>query len=200
MTRKIRNPQPGAIHHVVNRGNRRAVIFHKDGDYDAFVEVLREACERFGMRLLAYSVMPNHWHLVVWPGEDVSLSAFMQWLTTTHVRRYHAHYEIVGTGHLYQDRYRNVVCDNERRVLATIRYVEANALAANLVDSAKDWRWSSLWLRANGDEGKLLSECPIELPANWATYVDVTTKSREGSEAQPCDPNDTSADSTEELE
>jgi putative transposase len=184
VTRRIRDAQPGAIHHVVNRGNRRAVIFHKDGDYDAFVEVLREACARFGMRLLAFAVMPNHWHLVVWPAPDVSLSAFMQWLTTTHVRRYHAHYEIVGTGHLYQDRYRNAICENERRVLATIRYVEANALAANLVESARDWRWSSLWLRANGDEGRLLSECPIALPANWPTYVDVTTKRTEPAESR----------------
>ena len=179
MARKIRNAQRGAIHHVVNRGNRRDVIFHKAGDYDAFVDVLTEACARFTMRLLAFSVMPNHWHLVLWPDRDVSLSAFMQWLTSTHVRRYHAHYEIVGTGHLYQDRYRNDICEDERRVLATIRYVEANALAANLVTSARDWRWSSLWLRANGDDGGLLSECPITLPANWATYVDVTTKGRE---------------------
>ena len=127
------------------------------------------------MRLIAYSLMPNHWHLVLWTDPDVSLSAFMHWLTSTHVRRYHTFHELVGTGHLYQDRYRNHICQSERRLLATIRYVEANALAAKLVESARDWKWCSLWMRTKGGEESFLSPCPIELPENWADYVDVTT-------------------------
>jgi len=191
VARKIRNAPCGAIHHVVNRGNRRNIIFHKPGDYEAFVAVLTEACARFEMRLLAFCVMPNHWHLVLWPPVDVSLSAFMQWLTSTHVRRYHAHYELVGTGHLYQARYRNQVCESEGRLLAAIRYVEANALAANLVESAKDWPWCSLAVRTNGDEGRLLAECPIMLPRNWAAYVDDVTQRKGPVDAIDC----TTADS-----
>jgi putative transposase len=121
----------------------------------------------------------------------------MQWLTSTHVRRYHAHYEIVGTGHLYQDRYRNHLCESERRVLAAIRYVEANALAARLVESARDWPWCSLAVRTKGDEGRLLADCPIALPANWAAYVDEVTLGRESMEEM--DGDCTTADPAAEV-
>jgi putative transposase len=124
--------------------------------------------------------MPNHWHLILWPDFNVSLSAYMHWLTSTHVRRYHTHYELVGTGHLYQARYRNHVCADERRLLATIRYVEANPLAAGLVARARDWKWSSLPMRDGDADDGLLVPCPIELPANWAQYVDDTTLARKG--------------------
>jgi putative transposase len=178
MARPRRNAQPGAIHHVVNRGNRRATIFHKPGDYEAFLHVLRQACSKFAMRLLAFCVMPNHWHLLLWPGEDVSLSAFMQWLTSTHVRRYHAHYHLGGTGHLYQGRYRNDVCGDERKLLAVIRYVEANPFEARLVGRACEWKWSSLWIRHTGNEDGFLTTCPIELPNNWSEYVDEVSAAR----------------------
>lgn len=195
MARSLRNAPPCAVHHVVNRGNRRAVIFHNAGDYQAFVDVLREACAKFDMRLIAFCVMPNHWHLVLWPGEDVSLSAFMQWLTSTHVRRYHAYHDLVGTGHLYQARYRNRICESERRLLATIRYVEANPRAANLVQRARDWKWSSLRMRVRGGEEDFLRPCPIELPRNWPDYVDATTTREEPAQTDAC----TSADSSAEI-
>ena len=198
MARSPRNTPPGAIHHVVNRGNRRKVIFHDSGDYQAFTNVLREACAKFRMRLIAYSLMPNHWHLVLWPDVDVSLSAFMQWLTSTHVRRYHAFHELVGTGHLYQDRYRNHVCNDERRLLATIRYVEANALAANLVERARDWRWCSLWMRTDGVEGSFLTPCPIDLPKNWPDYVDETTTRSPAHESPLCTSAESSGETVQE--
>lgn len=175
MARSQRILLPNAVHHVVNRGNRKKTIFHKRGDYCAFIAILQEACARFNMRLLAFCVMRNHWHLVVWPGEDVSLPSFMQWLTSTHVRRYHAHYGLTGTGHLYQDRYRNRICRDERGVLAVMRYVEANPLTAGLVKLAENWEWSSLHVRNKGDADKLLAEGPLPLPANWTEYVNETT-------------------------
>ena len=178
MPRRLRDATPGVIHHVINRGNRRKTIFYKPADYEAFIEVLRAAAAKFGMPVLAYCVMPNHWHLVLWPPVDVSLSAFMQWLTSTHVRRYHEHYDLVGTGHLYQARFRNKVCRDERGVLATIRYVEANPLASDLVERSRDWPFSSLAMRLAGGEDSFLAECPIQLPTNWADYVDQVTLSQ----------------------
>jgi putative transposase len=175
MARARRNTAPGCIHHVVNRGNRKRVIFHKPADYRAFLDVLAEAVARFGMRVLAFCIMRNHWHLVLWPSNDVSISAFMHWLTSTHVRRYHMHYGLTGTGHLYQARYRNDVCTDERGVLAVVRYVEGNPLAAGLVKRAEDWKWSSLRVRLDGDEAGLLAEGPVALPENWVTYVNEHT-------------------------
>lgn len=175
MPRARRKIGPGCVHHVINRANRKKIIFRKRADYQAFLNVLGEARVRFDMRIIAFCIMRNHWHLVLWPDEKVSVSAFMHWLTTTHVRRYHAHYGLTGTGHLYQAPYRNGICTDDRGVLALIRYVEGNPLAAGLVRQAQDWEWSSLHLRMRGDEAGLLSPGPMELPSNWATYVNENT-------------------------
>ena len=189
MARPLRNAAPGRIHHVWNRGNRRQVIFHKTGDYTAFIRILAEAVKRFGLKLIAFCLMNNHWHLVIQPTENVSLSAYMHWVTSTHVRRYQLHYEIVGSGHVYQRRFKNRECRfSERRVLVLIRYVEANPLKARLVERVEDWRWSSLWLRLNGDPDGLLADCPITLPSNWAEYINQSTKrkARKKKDARAC--------------
>jgi putative transposase len=75
MARSCRQAAPECVHHAVNRGNRRQAIFHKPGDYKAFLRVLTEATARFGMRVIAFCVMRNHWHLVLWPAAGVSISA-----------------------------------------------------------------------------------------------------------------------------
>ena len=96
--RSCRQTGPECVHHAVNRGNRKTAIFHKPGDYKAFLRVLAQAKTRFEMRILAFCLMRNHWHLVLWPDRQEAISAFMHWLTSTHVRRYHLHYDLVGTG------------------------------------------------------------------------------------------------------
>jgi putative transposase len=166
------------VHHVVNRGNRKAVIFRKRADFKAFLDLLSQAVGRSGMRVIAFCLMRNHWHFVLWPREADALSAFMHWLTSTHVRRYHAHYGLTGTGHLYQDRYRNDICRDDRGVLAVMRYVEGNPLAAGLVTRAEHYEWSSLAFRARGDDYGILAPPPIELPANWVRYVNDHTPRR----------------------
>ena len=97
----------GYVYHVLNRSNGRAPIFLKNGDYEAFLRIAAQALDHVpGMRLLSYCLMPNHWHLVLWPRADGELSDFVHWLTLTHTQRWHAHYRDVGTGHLYQGRYK----------------------------------------------------------------------------------------------
>ena len=88
MGRPKRAADGGLVYHVLNRANARMTIFESAADYAAFLQVLEEAVERTQMRLLAYCVMPNHWHLVVWPREDGELSRFMAWLTLTHTHRW----------------------------------------------------------------------------------------------------------------
>ena len=100
-------------------------IFHKDGDYEAFERILGEALEHVpGMRLLAYCLLPNHWHLVVWPRHDGALSDFGHWLTLTHTQRWHAHYHDVGAGHLYQGRFKSFPVAQDDHFLRVCRYVE----------------------------------------------------------------------------
>ena len=82
-------------------------IFEKDCDYEAFERVLTEAVNRSKMRLLSYCLMPNHWHLVLWPHVDGQLSTFAGWLTLTHTQRWHAHRQSTGRGHVYQGRFKS---------------------------------------------------------------------------------------------
>ena len=90
MGRPHRAAEGGLIYHVLNRANARMTIFQDDGDYQAFEKVLAQAVARSELRLLVYCLMPNHWHLVVWPRKDGELSEFARWLTLTHTQRWHA--------------------------------------------------------------------------------------------------------------
>jgi hypothetical protein len=90
----------------------------KDGDYDAFGRIAAATLAHVpSMRLLAYCLMPNHWHLLLWPRRDGQLAAFVHWLTLTHTQRWHAHYHDVGSGHLYQGRYQSFPVQRGRALL-----------------------------------------------------------------------------------
>src|SRR5208337_3318834 len=88
--------------------------------------------------------MPNHWHFVVWPERDGDLPAFMQQVTNTHVKRCKEHRHEIGYGHLYQGRYKCFPVEAEDYFYQVVRYVERNALRANLVERAESWGWSIL--------------------------------------------------------
>jgi putative transposase len=161
------------IYHIINRSNARLKIFDKDDDYRLFETILEEAVERFDMRLLGYCIMPNHWHLVVYPKNDGDLSKCMGWLTNTHTRRWHTTKNTIGQGHLYQGRYKSFLCQKDTHFLALIRYVERNGKRAKLVKNAEDWKWSSVWKRENGTsiQKKILSTWPIKIPTNYIKYL-----------------------------
>lgn len=173
MGRALRVAQGGLIYHVLNRANARLPIFEKDEDYRAFERVLVEVRERIPMRILAYCLMPNHWHLVLWPRGEGDLSTFMRLLTLTHTQRWHAHRRSIGSGHLYQGRFKAFLIQNDAHLLTVCRYVERNALRAKLVKRAERWRWGSLWRHTYGDAKAraLLSEWPIPRPRNWVERV-----------------------------
>src|SRR5947207_10199464 len=107
MPRSPRHAPGGGVFHVINRRVGRAKLFHKPADYEAFEKIIAQALERHPMRILSYCLMPNHWHLVLWPAADGDLSAFMRWMTNTHTQRYHAHYHTTGNGHLFQERFKS---------------------------------------------------------------------------------------------
>ena len=83
------------MYHVLNRGVARLALFEKDADYEAFERVMSEAMVEFPTRLLSYCLMPNHWHMVIWPRKEGELTDIVKWLTYTHLMRWHAHYERV---------------------------------------------------------------------------------------------------------
>ena len=152
------------MYHVINRGVGRQTLFHKQEDYAAFERVLAEVHAEIPVRTLGYCLMPNHWHFVLWPREDGELSAFMRRVTHTHTQRWHAHYHTTGTGHLYQGRFKNFPVKSDVHLLLVLRYVERNALQANLVARAEDWTWCSLWRRQKNRGTVMLGDWPLEGP------------------------------------
>ena len=169
MPRTARATVGGVCYHVINRANGRARIFHDADDYRAFERLLAAASKRHTVRLIAYCLMPNHFHLVVIPDGDGDLSRWMQWLMTSHVRRHHRRY---GTdGRLWQGRYKAFAVQDDRHLVTVLRYVERNPLRANLVSRAEAWPWSSLARRATGGRASLLGDPPFPLPADWLAFV-----------------------------
>ncbi|MES2135182.1 MAG: transposase [Patescibacteria group bacterium] len=161
------------VYHVLNRANARAQIFDSKEDYLLFESILEEAVEKFDMRLLAYCLMPNHWHFVLYPRADGDLAAFMGWLTNTHTRRWHVAKKTIGHGHLYQGRYKSFLCQTDSHFLTLVRYVERNAKKANLVRRAENWKWSSVWRREEGtlEQKKILTEWPVSMPPHYLALL-----------------------------
>ena len=169
MPRTARAMVGGLCYHVINRGNGRATVYHEPRDYNAFLRLMTLASERIPMRTLAYCLMPNHFHLVLWSLTDGDISRWMHWLLTSHAKRHH---RIRGSsGRIWQGRFKAFPIQQDRHLLTVNRYVERNPLRANLVQSAADWPWSSLSGAETTFADSLCSEWPVEKPQNWLEIV-----------------------------
>jgi putative transposase len=141
------------------------------------------------MRVLAYCLMPNHWHLLLWPQRGRDLSTFMQRLTVTHMRRWHAHRGTTGTGPLYQGRFKSFPVQDDAHLLSVGRYVERNALRARLVRRAENWHWCSLWRRENHIMPAWLvpaKDWPMDLPKDWLEWVNSPQTAAEEESIRRC--------------
>jgi putative transposase len=168
---------------VLNRGNARATVFHKDGDYNAFLHLLRQAGERVPVRLVGYCLMPNHFHFVLSPREDGDLSDYMEWLMTAHVRRYHHHYH--SSGHIWQGRFRAFAIQEDDHLLTVLRYVERNPLRANLVARAEDWPCSSVTMPLP-QNAPPLDPSPVPRPPDWLEHVNLPQTEAELQRLREC--------------
>ncbi|HXW16211.1 MAG TPA: transposase, partial [Terriglobia bacterium] len=140
------------IYHVLNRANFRSRLFRKPAHYQDFLGLVEESLDFVPMRILAYCLTPNHWHLVLYPRADGDLAKFMQRITLTHTQRYHSKSRTIGYGHVYQGPYKSLPVESGRHFLALVRYVERNAQRAALVKRAEDWLWSSVYAHRQGRE------------------------------------------------
>ena len=164
------------VYHVINRANARIQIFNEDKDYRLFEKTLEQAREKFDMRILSYCIMPNHWHLALYPKQDKTLQLFMRWLSMTHTQRWHSQHKTIGSGHLYQGRYKSFPVQEDEHLLQLFEYIERNPLRAKLVQRAENWKWSSLWRREQGNEkqGRLLDKWPISVPEDYLNLVNIS--------------------------
>ena len=178
MTRTARVDTGDQIYHVLNRANGRFQIFNSPGEFLLFEQLLFDTIELTGMRLLAYTIMLNHWHLALYPRNDGELREFMHQLTNAHTRKVHAITGTNGTGHLYQGRYKSFLVDSDSYLLTLIKYIERNPVRAGLELHPEDWKWGSAWLRVSGPEAKkkMLDYSMSPLPANYLDWVNTNDK------------------------
>jgi putative transposase len=145
MARKARVQYPGAVYHVMDRGDQREAIFCDDQDRERFMVTLGQACERTGWRLHAFVLMSNHYHFML-ETPRANLVEGMSWFQTTVTARYNRRHKL--SGHLFQGRYKAVLVDPEERgYFATLSdYIHLNPVRARLVGLDQrlfDYRWSS---------------------------------------------------------
>ena len=171
MPRTVRIVPDNSVQHVLNRGNRRETIFREPVDYEDFLCLLADTCDHVPMRILKVCLMPNHFHLVLWPQDVAALSAYMTRLMNAQIRRLLKRQGRAGLGHVYQGRYKNFTVQDDAHLFRVLRYVEANPLRAGMVARAEDYRWSSLSRRITPHGRVYLTDGPLALPANWCDYV-----------------------------
>jgi putative transposase len=169
MPRIARGFIDGFVYHVINRGNGGQTVFHENRDYQAFSDIVKKAKRVFGVKLFAYCLMPNHFHMVVLPAKAEHLSKWMQWIMTSYVRRYHRDY---GTnGHLWQGRFKSFIVQQDEHLIRLMRYVEGNPVRAGLVNTSKEWYWSSHRETLGKRLRTVIDELPVELPKAWESCV-----------------------------
>jgi REP element-mobilizing transposase RayT len=170
MARKLRIQFPGAIYHVMSRGNRREDIFHDDLDRESFLQTLADTCAKTGWQVHAFCLMPNHFHLVVETPQP-NLVAGMKWFLGTYTGRFNRRHKL--SGHVFAGRYKSLIVGGEGGYLRTVcEYVHLNPVRAKLLPPEallRSYRWSSFrlfllpagqrpgWLRLD----RLFGECGI---------------------------------------
>lgn len=159
MARPPRLEVPGALYHVIARGNQRRTIFRDAGDYRRYLDLLARYQQRHGFTLYAYVLLPNHLHLLLSPGR-FALSKTMQALQQTYTRHFNRRYRLVG--HCFQGRYKAILCQSDAYLLELVRYLHLNPVRAGLAPTADRYRWSSHRLYLGGrDSGGVAVEAVL---------------------------------------
>ena len=140
MARPLRLEFPGALYHVMARGNRRDPIYLKNEDFSDFLSLLAEACRRFNWSVHAYCLMTNHYHFLV-ETADANLSRGMRHINGVYTQRFNRRHARVG--HVFQGRYKSPLVQKDAYLLELSRYIVLNPVRAQLVRTVDAWKWSS---------------------------------------------------------
>jgi putative transposase len=140
MSRPLRIEYPGAWYHVMNRGRRGEDIFTEKNDYRLFLEVVQESAELFNIKIAAYCLMPNHYHLLVHTPEG-NLSRCMRQINGIYAQRFNRFHQY--DGQLFRGRYKSILVEIDSYLLQLLRYIHKNPLRAGLCDDLNDYEWSS---------------------------------------------------------
>ena len=168
MPRRLRIEYPGALHHVINRGNYRRDLFENVGAAEAFLRTLFETAGRFGWRVHAYVLMRNHFHLAVETPQP-TLGDGMHWLQSTMATRFNR--LRTESGHLFQGRYKALLIEDFAALARVADYIHLNPVRAKLVlpEQVAAYRWSSLPALVKGPRPEaLIAEDWLRARGGWA--------------------------------
>jgi putative transposase len=140
MSRPLRIQYPDAWYHVMNRGRRGEPIFVVRKDYLAFIGLLKETGEMFNVRVGAYCLLPNHYHMLI-QTPDANLSRFMRHMNGVYTQRFNRFHQF--DGQLFRGRYKSILVDEDTYLLELIRYIHRNPLEAGLVERMDEYPWST---------------------------------------------------------
>lgn len=181
MGRQTRNLLNGGFYHCINRGVGKRTLFHDKRDYEVFLYLMRRCLKGRSIRVASYCLMPNHWHIVLAADVGADMSKFFAIFLNSHTKHYHARYDTIGQGPIYQGRFKSIAV-KDRNLVAVCRYVERNATAARLVGKAVEWPWSShrYWIDDQRASAGLCLERPFYYsPDEWRELVDTAMTATE---------------------
>ena len=158
MARRPRVFAPGLLYHVIVRGNHRQKTFRFAEDYKAYLDRLERYRSKFGIRIYAYCLMPNHVHLLLETG-STAVAKFMQGLQQSYTQYFNRTHRKVG--HLFQGRYKAIICDRDKYLLALVRYIHLNPVRAGMVKRPERYAYSghASYLRAGTP--KIIEAAPV---------------------------------------
>ncbi len=139
MPRKPRIEIGGGLYHIISRGNNRKKIFRSHDDYLKFTRILEQQKTKLPFYLYAYCLMPNHVHLLIERRDD-PVSRIMQRVLTTYSQYHNRKYKKVG--HLFQDRYKALLCQTDRYLGELVRYIHLNPVRARMVKRPEHFEYS----------------------------------------------------------
>lgn len=164
MPRIARVVIPEWPYHIVQRGNNKQLVFFDDEDRRKYLQLVKLYCEKWKSQILAYSLMPNHVHLLLVPKEEGSLAKTMQGIGLCYTQRINRKYN--RSGRFWESRYHSCVVDKDKYLCTVIRYIERNSVRAGLVNKPEEYEWSSARAHLLG------AEDPLVNPADLLVYGD----------------------------
>jgi len=172
MPRRPRLHAPGLLYHLMVRGNNGQAIFLNAADYEACLRALQTTRERYPFALYAYVLMPNHLHLLLEVGR-ASTGRVMQAFLTGYARRFNRVHR--RRGHVFQGRYKAIICERDKYLLALVRYIHLNPVRAGLVKRPGDWQWSGHGEYLGRVQRRLIEPGPVRgqlpTPARYEAFV-----------------------------
>ena len=188
MPREARMIDKDAIYHVMCRGNNKAKIFHVGHDYRKYISNLSRYKQLYKFKIYAFALLPNHLHMLIHPTSPVELSSLMRSLNISYSVWHNRRYACVG--HVWQDRFRSRIINDDNDFIACMSYIEMNPVRARLTDAPQAYKWSSCSERFSERSNILIDFHPIYLQVGLnkqerrRVYYEIMF--RDGTQAQQC--------------